>query len=44
MIEANVTEMKDKVRRIATAYALRPDLAQAIEKKETTYLQNLGKR
>jgi methyl-accepting chemotaxis protein len=43
MAQARLDDLKEKVRAAAASFAGRPDIAQAVDKKETAYLQNLGK-
>ena len=43
MIQVNFNDLKEKVKGSAASFAGRPDVAAAVEKKDTAYLQNLGK-
>ena len=43
MIQANFDDLKEKVKGLCRLLAGRPDVAAAVEKKDTAYLQNLGK-
>ncbi len=43
MIQANFDALKEKVKGTAASFAGRPDVAAAVEKKDTAVLQNLGK-
>ena len=44
MIQANLDDLKEKVKDSATSLAGRPDVTAAMEKKDKAYLQNLGKQ
>jgi methyl-accepting chemotaxis protein len=43
IIQANFDDLKEKVKRNAVASAARPDVAAAVEKKDASSLQSLGK-
>ncbi len=43
MIQANFDDLKEKVKGSAASFAGRPDVAAALEKKDTAALQGLGK-
>ena len=43
MVQAKLADMQENVRSSAASLAGRPDVATAIEKRDTAYLQNLGK-
>jgi methyl-accepting chemotaxis protein len=43
MIQTNFNDLKDKVKAATAAFADRPDIASAVEKKDTALLQKLGK-
>ncbi len=43
LIQSSFEDLKEKVKIVAIAYAGRPDVAAAVEKKDTAYLRNLGK-
>ncbi len=43
MIQVNFDDLKEKVKGSAASFAGRPDVAAAVEKKDTAYLQKLGK-
>lgn len=43
MIQVNFNDLKEKVKGSAASFAGRPDVAAAMEKKDTAYLQNLSK-
>ncbi len=43
MIQNNFDSLKEKVKGSAASFAVRPDVVTAVEKKDTTYLQNVGK-
>ena len=43
MVQAKLADLQENVRSSAASLAGRPDVANAIEKKDAAYLQNLGK-
>ncbi len=43
MIQVNFNDLKEKVKGSAVSFAGRPDVVAAVEKKDTAYLQKVGK-
>ena len=42
-VQGILDDMVDKVKKHAVSFSVRPDLAVAVEKKDTVYLQKIGK-
>ena len=43
-VQANFSQLQERIRSLAVSYSHRPDVEEAVEKRDTAHLQSLGKQ